>query len=962
MATAWSETYSGGSPEAEHREFDRLATDMMRAQLKARRAAKVGGIDRAFHAKAVLAVEEAELRFNDDLPDDLRVGFAQPGKAYPAVVRISNAANRGQPDYKPDLRGIAMRITVSPEEQHDLLATNYPVSHARNAYQFVAFALAMAGGGLSRLKGLLKLIFTVGLFETIRMLANVSRASKHKVRSVALETYWSRGAMCWGKGQAVRFLIRPAPGAAPAPDPSKTDPEYLAKEAALRLAEGDIVFELCVQRFVDTKRTPIEDTSIEWKTDVSPPVPVATLTIRKGDVGCAASRANSRAIDGFAFNPWNTTEEFKPLGNLNRARKAAYDASAGHRQSTRWHHDLPLRNTIFGGLARGSYAIVNRFVDWDKLPLFFGLLNLAVFRHVLRRDNLIDTNPPDAPPTVRNVAPPPPNEELRVQRSFEGFCNDLSAPEMGAVNTPFGRNLKADYRPEHFGTPNPVLVSDLLMTRKAFIPARTLNNLAGAWIQFQVHDWVDHARNALGVNDVRVPLPDNFPDWRSTVDGAPEREMRIAGNREAPHGKGADGTQRLFANQASHWWDGSEIYGSSKSKAYDLREEGKDGGKGAKIRLTAEGYLPEDVDGMAMTGFNQSWWLGISALQTLFAREHNVLCDELKRNYPLWPEDQIYHTARLIVSALIAKIHTVEWTPAILGTKAIDIALKNNWYGPASWTTKLGLWLMDIDSSVGIPKTKPDHNGAPYCLTEDFATVYRLHPLIPDDYVFYDHLTGQRVCDKTFLEIQGKNTDDEMVKIGLHNTLYSFGISHPGAIVLHNFPHSLRNFVRTGEGIGSEKERIDLAVVDLVRTRMRGVPRYNGFRTGLHKSRIKHWEELSDDPESVRIMRDLYKDIDQVDTVIGLLAEPVPAGFGFSDTAFRIFILMASRRLQSDRFLTVDFRPEIYSPVGMDWIEQNNMTSVILRHCPELASMLPREATAFAPWRPVPVADLVRTK
>ena len=62
---------------------------------------------------------------------------------------------------------------------------------------------------------------------------------------------------------------------------------------------------------------------------------------------------------------------------------------------------------------------------------------------------------------------------------------------------------------------------------------------------------------------------------------------------------------------------------------------------------------------------------------------------------------------------------------------------------------------------------------------------------------------------------------------------------------------------------------------------------------------------------------------------------------------------MASRRLQSDRFLTVDFRPEIYSSFGMDWIERNGMTSVILRHCPELAPVLPREAGAFAPWRPV---------
>jgi hypothetical protein len=62
---------------------------------------------------------------------------------------------------------------------------------------------------------------------------------------------------------------------------------------------------------------------------------------------------------------------------------------------------------------------------------------------------------------------------------------------------------------------------------------------------------------------------------------------------------------------------------------------------------------------------------------------------------------------------------------------------------------------------------------------------------------------------------------------------------------------------------------------------------------------------------------------------------------------------MASRRLQSDRFLTVDFRPEVYSPLGMDWIERNGMTSVILRHCPELAAVMPRTGSAFAPWRPI---------
>jgi len=338
-------------------------------------------------------------------------------------------------------------------------------------------------------------------------------------------------------------------------------------------------------------------------------------------------------------------------------------------------------------------------------------------------------------------------------------------------------------------------------------------------------------------------------------------------------------------------------------------------------------------------------------MHTLFAREHNVVCDELRSHYPDLSDERVYQTARLIVSALIAKIHTVEWTPAILGTTVIDIGLKSNWSGPPAndWLTRLGVWLIDSHASVGIPKTMPDHHGVPYSLTEDFVTVYRMHPLLPDDYRFVDHRSGAVLGERGFLDIQGAATDAQMRAFGLTNALYSFGLAHPGAITLHNNPRSLERFQRDGE-------LIDLSVVDVVRTRRRGVPRYNDFREGLHKPRIKRWQDLCQNQESVRRMREIYKTVDDVDTVVGLFAETPPAGFGFSDTAFRIFILMASRRLQSDRYLTVDFRPELYTPFGMDWVAQNGMTSLILRHCPELAGVVPRDASAFAPWRPVTAA------
>jgi len=117
---------------------------------------------------------------------------------------------------------------------------------------------------------------------------------------------------------------------------------------------------------------------------------------------------------------------------------------------------------------------------------------------------------------------------------------------------------------------------------------------------------------------------------------------------------------------------------------------------------------------------------------------------------------------------------------------------------------------------------------------------------------------------------------------------------------------------------------------------------------------VQTFEELTDNPEWREEIRRVYEgDIDRVDLIVGLFAETPPKGFGFSDTAFRIFVLMASRRLNSDRFFTTDFTEETYSKVGMDWIRDNTMSSVLLRHYPGLEPSLRGVKNAFAPWNAV---------
>jgi hypothetical protein len=138
-----------------------------------------------------------------------------------------------------------------------------------------------------------------------------------------------------------------------------------------------------------------------------------------------------------------------------------------------------------------------------------------------------------------------------------------------------------------------------------------------------------------------------------------------------------------------------------------------------------------------------------------------------------------------------------------------------------------------------------------------------------------------------------------------------------------------------------------------MRVRERGVPRYNDFRRLFRLRPAGDFDELTPNREWAEELRRVYGDIERVDLMVGLYAEPPPEGFGFSDTAFRVFILMASRRLKSDRFFTRDYTPALYTQAGLDWINDSSMVTILLRHWPELKPALEGVENGFQPWRPV---------
>jgi hypothetical protein len=587
--------------------------------------------------------------------------------------------------------------------------------------------------------------------------------------------------------------------------------------------------------------------------------------------------------------------------------------------------------SIFSAALDRTAERLDRWFGWDRLPLPLAILTLVGLRARMREQNLHDTG------KGRSAEPPPGDPaDYLTKRSYNGTFNDLNDPLMGAFHARFGRNVPLRFTypepPEALLEPNPRLVSRRLLTREEFQPATTLNLLAGAWIQFEVHDWFSHGQ-AEQESPWELPLEEGDP-WH-------ENPMRIQRAKRDPSADPSG--PPTYVTEDSHWWDGSQIYGTDPRFVEAIRTD--DG----KLQIDEQGLPPPEIEKLVdLAGVAGNFWIGLALLHSLFMREHNAICDRLRAKYPELDGDTLYEKARLVNAALMAKIHTVDWTPAVIAHPTTVVALRANWWGilGEGFVKRFGR-LTSNEVLRGIPGSPTNHHTAPYSLTEEFVAVYRMHPLIPDDLTFRSLADDSVLQERTLREVGALDVRARLDEMPMSDAFYSFGRSHPGAITLHNFPRFLQHFKRPN---GDE---IDLAATDILRTRERGVPRYNQFRRLFHLKPVESFHELTDNPEWAEELEEVYGDVERVDHMVGMYAEPKPRGFGFSDTAFRVFILMASRRLKSDRFFTRDYRPEVYTRAGIDWVEENTMRSVLLRHFPELEPALLGVTNPFAPWRNV---------
>ncbi|BFM05203.1 hypothetical protein GCM10025791_14110 [Halioxenophilus aromaticivorans] len=618
------------------------------------------------------------------------------------------------------------------------------------------------------------------------------------------------------------------------------------------------------------------------------------------------------------------------------------------------------------------------------------------------------------------------------------------------------------------------LASDPSAAHCDYQKAPFFNVLAAFWIQFMTHDWFSHmseGRNAAETMAVGCDSDEAVAAGCRPGDVAEKSLVAEEGMPPQYHTKGETYWTRApktTANTVTAWWDASQIYG------YDLASEQRvirDPGDPAKL-AQPEGYLPlleacrecpsqPQWQGQESAAFPDNWSIGMSFYHNVFVREHNQFVDAFRarqrqtpdrdsglRNpskpnavisYAAASDQEIYQAARLVVSAMIAKIHTIEWTPQLLYGEPLQRAMNANWDGlfdhqenrvskvlnrildreqnflsratatVAGWlgqhgqTDKANSWYSVLASGAGIfglgnrqetgwlwwrrdawDIANPEHVnggvnhfGSPFNFPEEFPTVYRLHPLVPDLIEFREVGAPNTIAQKIPVidTFRGK-ASAAMRELKIENWALSMGRQRLGLLHLNNHPMFLQNLPMPH--LQSETGKLDIVALDIIRDRERGVPKFNEFRRqiGLRtltsfddfinltlpedsaeraqqegvvaKLRVIYGTHLCDQSKVISVVQNdgngkpindcfgqpdgtRVDNIEDVDTVVGWLAEYTrPHGFAISETQFHIFILNASRRLFSDRFFTSSFRPEFYSQLGYDWVMNNGL----LEDCP----------------------------
>lgn len=451
-------------------------------------------------------------------------------------------------------------------------------------------------------------------------------------------------------------------------------------------------------------------------------------------------------------------------------------------------------------------------------------------------------------PRFGNILPP--DERYRT---IDGTLNNPFDPEMGAAHTQLRRLVAAAYS-DGVATlagadrPSPRAISNAVSAQSGSIVNRAnASDFLWQWGQFIDHDIdLTDGMDPPEPANIEVPTGDTFFDPERTGTQVIRLNRSIY---DTDTGTDAENPRQQL-NEITAWIDGSGVYGSDSERALALRRLDGSG----RLRISKGRLLPYNSFGLPNAGglsdelflagdVRANEQVGLTALHTLFVREHNRKARQIRRAQPRLSGDEIYEAARQHVIALLQIITYREYLPALLGEgflspytgydDTVDAGISNLFSGALYryGHSALSPTLLRLNR-----RGKPIRAGH-LPLRDAFFSPHRLR----DEGGIAPMLRG--LAAQRCQEIDPYVVDD------------------------------VRNFLFGNPGHGG----FDLVSLNIQRGRDHGLPGYNEARTALGLSAKVDFSDITDDVALQDRLAGIYDTVDDIDLWVGGLAEtPMP--------------------------------------------------------------------------------------
>jgi peroxidase len=474
-------------------------------------------------------------------------------------------------------------------------------------------------------------------------------------------------------------------------------------------------------------------------------------------------------------------------------------------------------------------------------------------------------------------------------RTIDGSNNNLAVPTMNQADTDFAR-----VGPAHFADgfnemtpgPNPREISNIVVAQPDTGedgPHLTDDNgvaLSGmmyAWGQFVDHD-LDLEKGGTTTDiSITVPADDGFLPPGSTI---PLTRVAI------DPATGVPGHPATAINTITGWLDGSQVYGSDAATAASLRTA--DG----HMKTSAGNNLPIDPQsGMFLAGDVRAQENpDLTALQTLFVREHNYQVDQLHKEHPNWSGDQLYEMAKAITTAEMVNITYSEFLPHLLGKDAIQ---PYHGYDPT------------VDARI----------------SEEFeGAAYRFgHSIVSDEISAISNIgafTSEQTLAESFFEDPA--TFSATGADGLLRHL-SGDLANP---LDTHLVDGLRNL------LVDPPDGVDLAAINIQRGHDLGLGTLNQTREALGLTPYTSFDQISSDPATAAALEEAYGSVDAIDLWTGGLAEDHVAGSVIGPTFGRIIGDQFTALRDGDQYY---FENQNFDQQTLNEIKGTTLSDLILR-------------------------------